>query len=109
MTASSRRWRCGRRGGGACAWQVVDRRGEDAGLRIELHPFAGELFEHVVGDHDAGFVRHPEAAQLHCADDHRCGLAGADLVGEQHGGFGDDAGDGGELVLVRGEGDREAG
>jgi len=48
----------------------------------ELQPFAGELLEHVVGHDDGGFLGHAQASELHRADDHLGGLAGADGVGQ---------------------------
>jgi hypothetical protein len=39
----------------AVAGEVVGAGGEDAGLGVGLHPFAGELLQHVVGTTTAGF------------------------------------------------------
>src|ERR1039458_3670966 len=45
-----------------------------------------------------------EAPELHHSDRHLRGLAGADAVKQPDGGLGDDPGDGGPLVRLRGEG-----
>ena len=63
----------------------------------------------VVGHDDPGLAHQAQAAQFHGADDHAAGFAGADNVIQQHGGFGDDPGDGVALVEVRGEVVRQAG
>ena len=80
---------------------------EHPGLGVELEQLAGELFEHVVGDHVGGPVDQAEAAHLHAGHDHGGGLAGPDGVGEQerpaH-----DPGDRGALVVVGDEGGGQA-
>ena len=57
----------------------------------------------MVGDHDARFADESEAPELHHSDRHLRGLAGADAVKQPDGGLGDDPGDGGPLVRLRGE------
>ena len=47
------------------AGEVLGAGGQQPCLRVELQPLAGELLEHVVGDHDAGLRHHPEPPQLH--------------------------------------------
>ena len=79
------------------------------GLRVQLQPFAGELLEHVVRDDDGGLADQAEAAQLGDAHDHFRGFPGADLVGEQDGRLADDPGDGGDLMRVGPERQRQAG
>ena len=83
--------------------EVFAGRGENPGLRIDLQPFAGELFQHVIRNHEHGLVDQPHAAHLHDAHDHFRRLARPDLVEQPGRGFGDHARDGGALVRARGE------
>ena len=70
---------------------------------------APDLLDDVVGHHDPRLAHQAEAAKLHRRHQHGAGLAGADDVVEQGGGFVDDAGDGVALIDVRGEVIREPG
>ena len=80
------------------AGEIVARRRQHAGLRVELQPLAGELLEHVVGHDHGRLCDEAEAAELHRAHHHLGGLAGADLVKEPDGGLGEHPGDRGPLV-----------
>ena len=82
---------------------------QDAGVRVELEPFAGELLQHVVGHDDGGLAGQAKAAQLSHADDHFGGFARADLVGQQHGRLVNDPGDGGDLMRAGPERQGQAG
>ena len=59
-------------------------RDQHPGLGVRLQPLAGELLQHVVGHDDCRLADQAQAPQLRDAHDHLGGLAGADLVGEQH-------------------------
>jgi hypothetical protein len=66
------------------AGEVLGASGQHPGLRVGLQPLAGELLEHVIGHHHRGLGHQAQTAHLHAADDHLQGLAGPDLVGQQH-------------------------
>ena len=91
------------------ALQVLAAGDQDAGVRVELEPFAGELLQHVVGHDDGGLAGQAEAAQLGHADDHFGGFAGPDLVGQQHGRLVNHPGDGGGLMRAGPERQGQAG
>ena len=56
---------------------------QQPGIGIKLHEFAGELFEHVVGDDVHRLGNEASLFQLHAGCSHGKGLAGADGMGQE--------------------------
>ena len=67
----------------AVAGEVLLGGDQELGVGVELHELAGELLQHVVGNHVHRLLDQPGLLHLHAGGGHRERLAGPDGVGEQ--------------------------
>ena len=82
--------------------EVLFRRHEDVGGRVQPQELAGGLLRQVVGDDEKAFMAQAEPLCLHCGGGHLIGFPSADRVSQQRVPAVENPGDGGGLVFAKG-------